>query len=184
MQRKAPGHPYLTRTDRLFFIWLYRMQPNILNSIRIVKPETIVRWHQKGFRLFWSWKSKRGYPGRPKVNIELRALIRQMCRENPLWGAPRIHGELLKLGFDVAQSTVSKYMLRPSKPPSQTWKTFIHNHADSLVAIDFLVVTTIHFKLLYVLIVVAHARRKLIHVAVTTNPTAEWTARQIIEAFP
>ena len=184
MHRKAPGRPHLTRADRLVFTWLYRMQPNILNCIRIVKPETVLRWHRKGFRLFWSWKCKRGHPGRPKVDKELRALIRQLCRENPLWGAPRIHGELLKLGFDIAQSTVSKYMLRPSRPPSQSWKTFLHNHADGLAAIDFFVVPTVSFRLLFVFIVIAHARRKLVHIAVTTNPTAEWTARQIIEACP
>ena len=120
LQRKAPKRLKLTKTDRLLFVWLYRIQPEILETIRIIKPESIVRWHRKGFKFYWNWKSRRGRPGRPKIDKELRALIRQMCRENPLWGAPRIHGELLKLGFNVAQATVSKYMIRSKKPPSQT----------------------------------------------------------------
>lgn len=184
LQRKAPKRLNLTRADRLLFVWLYRIQPEILEKIRIVKPETIIRWHRKGFKLFWQWKSRWRRPGRSKIDRELRALIRQMCRENPLWGAPRIHGELLKLGFDIAQSTVSKYMVRLNKPPSQTWKTFLRNHADGIAAIDFVVVPTINFQLLFVFIVIAHARRRFVHFAITANPTAEWTARQIIEAFP
>ncbi len=184
LQRKAPKRLHLTKVDRFLFVWLYRVHPQILESIRVVKPETVVRWHRKGFKLFWTWKCRNGRFGRPKTDRELRALIRQMCRENPLWGAPRIHGELLKLGFDVAQSTVSKYMIRHPKPPSQSWKTFLRNQADGITATDFFVVPTIRFQLLFVFIVIAHARRRLIHFAVTTNPTAEWTARQIVEAFP
>lgn len=184
LQRKAPKRQSLQRSDRLIFTWLYRIRPEILASIRIVKPETVVRWHRKGFRLFWRWKSRVRGTGRPKINEELRALIRQMCRENPLWGAPRIHGELLKLDFTVAQSTVSKYVVRTRNPPSQTWKTFLSNHADGIAAIDFLVVPTIGFRLLYVFIVISHTRRRFVHFAVTTNPTAQWTARQIVEAFP
>ena len=184
LQRKAPKRLKLTKTDRLLFVWLYRIQPEILETIRIIKPETVVRWHRKGFKFYCTWKSRRGRPGRPKIDGELRSLIRQMCRENTLWGAPRIHGELLKLGFNVTQSTVSKYMARPKKPPSQTWKTFLRNHADGIAATDFFIVPTIRFQLLFVFIVIAHTRRRLIHFAVTTNPTAEWTARQIVEAFP
>ncbi len=184
LQRKAPKRLNLTKADRLLFVWLYRVQPDILNSVRIIKPETVVRWHRKGFKAYWTWKCRRHWPGRPKIDKELRDLIRQMCRENPLWGAPRIHGELLKLGFDVAQSTVAKYMLRPRKPPSQTWRTFLRNHADGIAAVDFFVVPSINFQLLFVFIVISHTRRRLLHFAVTTNPTAEWTARQIVEAFP
>jgi hypothetical protein len=137
---------HLTKVDRLVFVWLYRIQPEILDTIRIIKPESVVRWHRKGFKFYWTWKSRRQRPGRPKVDKELRDLIRQMCRENPLWGAPRIHGELLKLGFDIAQSTVSKYMTRSKKPPSQTWKTFLRNHADGIAATDFFIAPTISFR--------------------------------------
>ncbi len=169
LQRKAPKRLKLTKTDRLLFVWLYRIQPQILVTIRIIKPETVVRWHRKGFKLYWTWKSRRGRPGRPKIDRELRSLIRQICRENPLWGAPRIHGELLKLGFDVAQPTVSKYMIRSKKPPSQTWRTFLRNHADGIAAVDFFVVPSINFQLLFVFIVIAHTRRWLLHFAVTTR---------------
>lgn len=184
LQRKTPKRAKFKRTDRLIFAWLYRIRPEILASIQIVKPETIVRWHKKGFRLFWRWKSQHRGSGRPRIDKDLRALICQMCRENPLWGAPRIHGELLKLGFKIAQSIASKYVVRTRKPPSQTWKTFLGNHADEMAAIDFLVVPTVGFRLLYVFIVIGHTRRQFIHFAVTTNPTARWTARQIVEAFP
>ena len=153
-QRKAPKRLTLTKADRLLFVWLYRIHPQILNSLQIVKPDSIVRWHRKGFKLFWTWKCRHGRLGRPKIDRELRALIRQMCRENPLWGAPRIHGELLKLGFHVAQSTVSKYMIKHPKPPSQSWKTFFRNHADGIAATDFFVVPTIRFQILYVFIVI------------------------------
>jgi putative transposase len=182
--RKAPKRLNLTKADRLLFAWLYRIQPEIISSIQIVKPETVIRWHRQGFRLFWRWKSRGQRVGRPKIDKELRELIRRMSRENLLWGAPRIHGELLMLGFDVAQSTAAKYMIKLRKPPSQTWKTFLHNHADAITAADFFVVPTISFQLLFVFVVIGHVRRRLIHFAVTANPTSEWTARQIIEAFP
>jgi len=171
--RKAPKRLNLTKADRLLFVWLYRIQPEILNSIQIIKPGTVVGWHRQGFRLFWRWKSRGRRLGRPKIDKELRDLIRRMSRENPLWGAPRIHGELLMLGFDVAQSTVAKYMIKLRKPPSQTWKTFLHNHSDAITAADFFVVPTISFQLLFVFIVIGHVRRRLIHFAVTENPTSE-----------
>jgi transposase InsO family protein len=148
-----------------------------------VHPKTLVRWHREGFRIYWRWKS-RSRGGRPKVSGELRALIRQMCSDNPLWGAPRIHGELLKLGFEVSQSTVSKYMPRRPRDPDQNWKIFLRNHMDCTASIDFLVVPTITFKLLFVLVVLSHERRRVVHFGITANPTAEWTARQITEAFP
>ena len=131
--------------------------PNLLNLSCVVRPDTILRWHRAGFRAYWRWKS-RGQPGRPKIGRELRELIRQMSWENRLWGAPRIHGELLKLGFEIAESTVSKYMVRHRGPPSQTWRTFLRNHADSIAAIDLCVVQTVTFDRLFAFIVVGHGR--------------------------
>ena len=155
----------------------------MLNAVTIVQPETIIRWHRAGFRLYWRWKSRsRGGP--PKVPIEIRRLIRDMSVANRLWGAPRIHGELLKLGIEVAQSTVAKYMARSGRGRSQTWKTFLHNHAAGIAAMDILVVPTVGFKLLFVLVILRHQRRRLISLTVTTHPTAEWIAGQITDAFP
>ena len=183
LRRKVRGRVRLTNGDRLFFIKLYRWFPSVLKAITIVRPETLVRWHRAGFRLYWHWKS-RSLGGRPKIAADLRALIRQMSAENPLWGAPRIHGELLKLGFEVAQSSVAKYMVKRCGPPSQGWRTFLRNHAPDIAAMDLFVVPTIGFDLLYVLVIVRLARRNLVWINVTPNPTAEWIARQITEAFP
>jgi len=149
----------------------------------VVRPDTILRWHRAGFRAYWRWKS-RDRVGRPKISAELRQIIRQMSRENGLWGAPRIHGELLKLGFEVAESTVSKYMIPDRGPPSQSWRTFLRNHADAIAAIDLCVVHTVRFERLFALIIMGHGRRQLLWFAVTRQPTAEWLAQQIIEAFP
>jgi carbohydrate kinase (thermoresistant glucokinase family) len=173
----------LTWIDRALFVWLYRGFPRILNAITILRPEMVVRWHRKGFAAFWRWKS-RPLGGRPQIDKEVRDLIRRMSSENPLWGAPHIHGELLKLGFDVAQSTVSKYMVPRRGRPSQTWKTFLHNHADGIASIDLFVVPTIAFEQLFAFLVLGHGRRQLLWFAVTRHPTAEWLARQITEAFP
>ena len=140
-------------------------------------------WHRAGFRCYWRWKSRRR-GGRPQIDTELRALIRLMSMENPLWGAPRIHGELLKLGFEVAQSSVAKYMVKRRGPPSQGWRTFLHNHAPDIAAMDLFVVPTIGFDLLYAYIIVRLDRRELVWISVTAHPTAEWVARQITEAFP
>ena len=156
---------------------------SVLKAITIIRPETLVRWHRAGFRRYWRWKS-RSLGGRPQIDAELRALIRRMSVENPLWGAPRIHGELLKLGFEVAQSSVAKYMVKRRGPPSQGWRTFLRNHAPDIAAMDLFVVPTIGFDLLYVLVIVRLARRDLVWINVTPNPTAEWIARQITEAFP
>jgi transposase InsO family protein len=183
LRRRVPSKPKLAVADRLLFVWLHRLFPSLLNAITIVRPETVIRWHRTGFRLYWRWKS-RSPGGRPKVPIEIRRLIREMSLANRLWGAPRIHGELLKLGFQVAQSTVAKYMLRSGRGRSQTWKTFLHNHAAGIAAMDFLVVPTVGFKLLFVLVILRHQRRRLISLSVTANPTAEWIARQITDAFP
>ena len=160
-----------------------RLWPSLLGAVQVVRPETVLRWHRAGFKMFWRWKS-RHRAGRPRIDRGLRDLIRRMSRENPLWGASRIHGELLMLGFEVAQSTVSKYMARPSKLPSQPWKTFLRNHAEAIAAIDVCVVPTLTFDLLFVFLVLGHGRRWLLWFEVTRHPTAEWLARQITEAFP
>ena len=173
----------LRNLDRLIFVWLYRFFPSILNAITVVKPETVIRWHRRGFRAYWRWKSRRR-GGRPKIDREIRDLIRRMSKENPLWGAPRIHGELLMLGIEVAQSTVARYMTRRQGPPSQGWKTFLRNHAAGIASIDLFVVRTISFKLLYGLVILRHARRRLVSISVTNNPTAEWIAGQVTDAFP
>ena len=155
----------------------------MLNAVSIVQPETVIRWHRTGFRLYWHWKSRfRG--GRPKVPVEIRRLIREMSLANRLWGAPRIHGELLKLGIEVAQSTVAKYMARNGRGRPQTWKTFLRNHAAGVGAMDFLIVPTVGFRLLFVLVILRLERRRLISLSVTDHPTAEWIARQITDAFP
>ena len=183
LRRRLHGRVRLTNHDRWFFIQLYRWFPAILRVLTIMRPETLVRWHRAGFRRYWRWKSRRR-GGRPPVETELRALIRRMSIENPLWGAPRIHGELLKLGFEVAQSSVAKYIVKRRVPPSQGWRTFLRNHAPDISAMDLFVVPTIGFDLLYALVIVRLDRRGLVWINVTTNPTAEWVARQITEAFP
>src|ERR1700694_3069984 len=183
LRRKLKGRARLTNNDRWFFVRLYRWFPSILPVLMIIRPETLVRWHRAGFRRYWRWKScRRG--GRPQIETDLRALIRRMNVENPLWGAPRIHGELLKLGFEVAQSSVAKYMVKRRGPPSQEWRTFLCNHAPDIAAMDLFVVPTIGFSLLYAFVIVHLDRRNLVWINVTTNPTAEWVARQMTEAFP
>ena len=183
LRRRLHGRVRLTNNDRCFFIQLYRWFPSILQVLTIIRPETLVRWHRAGFRCYWRWKS-RPLGGRPQIDTELRALIRRMSVENPLWGAPRIHGELLKLGFEVAQSSVAKYMVKRRGPPSQGWRTFLRNHAPDIAAMDLFVVPTLRFDLLYAFVIVRLDRRDLVWINVTTNPTAEWIARQITEAFP
>jgi transposase InsO family protein len=183
LRRRMPKGPALTNNDRFLFIWLYRWFPSTVGALAIVRPETIIRWHRVGFRAYWRWRSRNSV-GRPKVPAKLRALIGEMSGANPLWGAPRIHGELLKLGFDVAQSTVAKYMVRRRGPPSQSWKTFLLNHAPHITAIDMFVVPTIGFRLLYGLAIIRLERRHLVWINATANPTADWIARQLTEAFP
>ena len=173
--------PQLTATDRLFWVVLSRLWKNWRSSLQVVRPETVVRWHRQGFRRYWAWKS-RHRRGRPAIGTEVRDLIRRMSRANPLWGAPRIHGELLKLGLTVSQATVSKYMPRQRRPPSQVWRTFLKNHAQDLIALDFFTVATATFRVLFVLVGLSHGRRRLRHFNITEHPTAEWTARQLIEA--
>jgi hypothetical protein len=178
LQRKVCGRARLTNNDRWFFVQLYRWFPSILQVLTIIRPETLVLWHRTGFRCYWCWKS-RSLGGRPQIETGLRALIRRMSIENPLWGAPRIHGELLKLGFEVAQSSVAKYMVKRRGPPSQGWRTFLRNHAPNIAAMDLFIVPTMSFDLLYALVIVRLDRRELAWVNVTTNPTAEWIAHQI-----
>ncbi len=139
LNRTAPKRVRFTSFDRLLFVWLYRLWPELLGSVTIVRPETVVRWHRQGFHAFWRWKS-RGVAGRPRIPKQVQDLIREISLVNPLWGAPRIHGELLKLGIEVAQSTVAKYMVKQRRPPSQSWKTFLRNHASGIAAIDLFVV--------------------------------------------
>src|SRR4030088_594716 len=183
LRRRLHGRVRLTNHDRWFFIQLYRWFPSILQVLTIIRPETLVRWHRAGFRRYWRWKS--GPPGgRPQIDTALRVLIQRMSVENPLWGAPRIHGELLKLGFEVAQSSVAKYMVKRRGPPSQEWRIFLRNHAPDIAAMDLFVVPTISFDLLYAFVIVRLGRRDLVWINVTPNPTPEWIARQITEAFP
>src|SRR5215475_1460225 len=174
----------ISTKDRLFWVWLSRIWSEWRVPLLIVKPDTVIGWHRKGFRLFWTKLSRRKIGGSPSANSQIRAMIKQMTQANPLWGAPRIHGELLKLGIDISERTVSRLMPKNRKPPSQTWRTFLDNHFWELVSIDFLTVPTATFRVLYVLVVLAHDRRRVVHFNVTEHPTADWTAHQIVEAFP
>jgi putative transposase len=173
--------PRLSAMDRMFWVLLSRLWTSWRHSLLVVRPQTVVGWHRQGFRRYWAWKSWRR-SGRPAISADLRDLIRRMSSVNPLWGAPRIHGELLKLGITVSQATVSKYMLRPRRPPSQAWRTFLTNHARDLIALDFFTVPTATFRVLFVLVMLTHSRRRLVHFNMTEHPTAEWTARQLLEA--
>src|SRR5579883_269102 len=173
----------LRAADRVLWVWLSRLWQGWRFTIRIVKPDTVIAWSQKGFRLYWRWKS-RARQGRPCAVRKVRNLIRKMSLANPGWGAPRIHGELLKLGIDIGETTVAKYLVRPKRPPSQSWKTFLINHAQQLASIDFFVVPTVTFRLFFVFLVLSHDRRRVLHFGVTAHPTPEWTAQQLRHAFP
>jgi transposase InsO family protein len=181
--RRTPLRVRLRGSDRALLVWMTRLWPSLLGAAQVVQPETILRWHRAGFEAFWRWKSRKR-AGRPKIDRGLRDLIRRMSKENPVWGASRIHGELLMLGFEVAQSTLSKYMMWGGAPPSQSWKTFLRNHAQAIAAIDLCVVPTLTFERLFAFLVLGHGRRQLLWFEVTRHPTAEWLARQITEAFP
>ena len=182
--QRSVKRPKLTPADRFFWARLSQFWMAWRSALVIVKPETVIGWHRKGFRLWWTWKVRCGQRGRPPISKEVRKLIRRMSRENPLWGAPRIHGELLKLGIDIGETSVSKYMGRHRSPPSQTWRTFLENHVKTTVSIDFFTVPTIGFQVLYVFLVLAHDRRRILYFNVTAHPTAEWTGQQLREAFP
>ena len=183
--KRSGKRSQLRASDRLFWIMLCRFWSNWQEPLIVVKPETVIRWHRKGFKLFWKFKSRRKGPGRPPISPEIRDLILKMANANPLWGAPRIHGELLKLGIEISERTVSNLMhRRKPKPPSQTWRTFMKNHMASMVSIDFFTAPTATFRILFVLVILSHSRRQIVHFNVTTTPTAMWTAQQIVEAFP
>jgi len=173
----------LTALDRALWAWLARRWRGWRSALQVVQPATVLAWHRHGFRLYWTWKSRHRI-GRPAVSPDVRTLIRDMSTANPLWGAPRLHGELLKLGISVSESTVAKYMRRHPRPPSQTWRTFLTNHASQIMAADLFVVPTVTFRLLFVLVILAHDRRRIVHLAVTEHPTAAWTAQQLRNAFP
>jgi putative transposase len=182
LQRNART-PRLRPTDRALWAILSRILPDWRHHLTIVQPDTVIRWHRAGWRLYWRWRSDPG-GGRPKVSEDVRALIRRMSLENPLWGAPRIHGEMLKLGYDICESTIARYMVRQPGTPNQTWQTFIRNHITEIAAIDFFTVPTVTFKTLYVVVVLSLDRRRIVHFNVTASPSAEWTSLQLIQAFP
>src|SRR5208337_5131287 len=184
LHRKRPGRAWLRQGDRLLWAWLYRAWPSCLKVMVLVKPTTVVQWHLQGFRRYWRWRSCSSRVGRPGVNREVRDLIRQMSVANPLWGAPRIHGEMLKLGIEVSQATVGRHMVQRHGPPSPTWRAFLSNQIDGIAAIYMFVVATAAFRLLYVSVILSHARRKILHLNGTRHPTAGWLSRQITEAFP
>jgi putative transposase len=182
--RRTVKRPSIRPEDRILWSWLSRRWARWREVLVFVQPETVIAWQRKRFRDHWTRMGRAGKPGRPLISEEIRELIRKVSGANPLWGTPRIVGELGKLGIKVAKSTVDKYRVRSGKTPSPTWKTFLKNHVNDLVSIDFFIVPTIRFKLLFVLIVLAHPRRKVLHFNVTENPTAQWTGQQIVEAFP
>lgn len=182
--QRSVCRPRLKATDRWFWVLLSRTWEDWRSALVIVKPNTVLAWHRKAFRLFWIWKIRHGKKGRPALSKEVRCSIRRMSHENPGWGAPRIHGELLKLGIDIGETSVSKYLVRSRKPPSQTWRTFLTNNVSGLVSVDFFTVPTIRFQVLYIFLVLAHERRRIVHFAVTAHPTAARTAQQLREAFP
>jgi transposase InsO family protein len=182
LQRKSPKRLVFSNIDRLVLVSLYRISPKVIDALKILKPATVIAWHRAGFRAYWRWKSRpRG--GRPTASNEVRKLIREISTANPLWGAPRIHGELLKLGINVGQTTVAKYMARKRRPPSQDWKTFLRNHANGIAAMDMFVVPTVSFRLLYGLLILQHARRELVWLGVTAHPSAAWIVQQLREAY-
>jgi transposase InsO family protein len=182
LQRKSPKRVALNSIDRLVLVGLYSLAPGVIDALKIIRPETLLRWHRAGFRAYWRWKSRpRG--GRPRIAADIRRLIREMSIANPLWGAPRIHGELLKLGIDVGQTTVAKHMAKGRRPPSQGWKTFLRNHADGIASMDLFLVPTLSFQLLYGFLILRHSRRELLWLDVTAHPSAEWIARQLTEAY-
>jgi putative transposase len=182
LNREKP-RPKLKNSDRMFLIFASKILSRWRDVLVIVKPETLIGWHRKGFKLFWRLKSRRR-TGRPKILREVRDLIQRMSSENPTWGSPHIEGELFKLGYTVRKSTIEKYMVRTPKPPSQNWPTFLRNHARDIVACDFFTVPTIWFTTLHVLIFIEHARRRIVHFNISRSPCSEWTARQLTNAFP
>ena len=181
--RQQLKRPRLKTRERAFWVFLSRIWSHWRSCLLIVQPDTVVRWHKQGFKLYWRWKS-RSKPGRPNIDAEIRKLIRRMSRENPIWGTPRIRSELRLLGYEASKATVDKYRVRHRRPPSQTWRTFLDNHVRDIVAVDFFTVPTATFRILFCFIVLRHDRRMVVHFNVTAHPTAKWTAQQVVEAFP
>jgi putative transposase len=182
--KQSIKRPTLRPTDRLFWVWLSRLWPGWQEALAFVQPRTVIAWQKKRFRDYWRRVSQQGKPGRPAIAKEVRELIQDMWRSNPLWGSPRIVGELRKLGINVAKSTVEKYRPRSQKPSSPTWKALLNNHVKDIVACDFFIVPTVTFQVLFVYIILDHERRRIVHFNITEHPTAQWTAQQIVEAFP
>jgi putative transposase len=178
------SRPKLRPTDRLLWVWLSRLWSGWQQALAFVQPRTVLAWQKKRFRDHWGRLSQNGNPGRPAIAKEVQELIQDMWRSNPLWGSPRIVGELQKLGIHVAKSTVEKYRPKERQPPSPTWKAFLSNHVKDIMACDFFTVPTVAFRVLFVFIILAHERRRIVHFNVTEHPTAQWTAQQIVEAFP
>ena len=181
---RTKKRPQLRSTDRLFWVLLAKGWRDWRSALIIVQPDTVVRWHRQWLRRHWTRLSQRRSPGRPSTSSAISALVSTMTIANPLWGAPRIHGELAKLGITVSERTVSRLLRRPGRPPSQTWRTFLTNHVATLVSMDFFTVPTLTGRVLFVLVLLNHQRRRIIHVNITEHPTAVWTAQQMIEAFP
>jgi hypothetical protein len=182
--KRRKGVPGLKRKDRVFWVVLSRIWAPWRQALHRVNGDTVVGWQRKGFRIYWTRISQRKYWGRRQASSEVSALIQRMAIANPFWGAPRIHGELLKLGMEISERAVSRPMPKHRKPPSQTWKAFLNNPVQGLVSVDFFTVPTVNFRVLFVFAVLAHHRRCVVHFNVTEHPTAAWTTQQILEAFP
>jgi len=186
-KRRQP-RPKLHRSDRLFWVLLRRLWSDWSDALTLVKPDTVVSWHRAGYRLFWRWRSRQRRPGRPKVPEEARNLIRRMRTENPTWGAPRIHGELLLLGFEISEPTVSRYLQRLKRTPEESkakqWLAFLNNHREVIAAFDFFTIPTLSFRTLYCFFAIEHGRRRILHFNVTLHPTSDWIVQQLREAFP
>jgi putative transposase len=182
--KRKKGVPRLKEKDRVFWVVLSRIWPAWREAMHLVKVDTVVSWQRKAFRIYWARISQRKSGGRPQASSDVRGLIKQMATANPYWGAPRIHRELLKLGIEISERTVSRQIPKYRKPPSQTWRAFLNNHVRDLVSVDFFTVPTVSFRVLFVFVVLAHHRRRIVHFNVTEHPTAGWTGQQMVEAFP
>ena len=184
--KRGTKRAHLRRSDRLFWVLLRLAWPQWSNPLLIVNPDTVIRWHRKGFRLYWRFRSRRKRVGRPVTRCEVRAALQTMARENPTWGAPRIHGELLKLGFEISERTVSRYLSRMPRRDgvAQLWRTFLKNHQELIAGMDFFTVITANFRVLYCLFLIRYDRREITHFNVTDHPTGEWVVQQLREAFP
>jgi putative transposase len=182
--QRTVKRPQLRGGDRFLWELSSRSWEGWRNPLTFVQPETVIRWHREGLRIYWRWKSRPKRSGRPKVANEIRELIGQMSEANPLWGAPHIHGELLKLGIEISQAAVYKYMIRKRKPPLLNWRTFLENHANDIVSIAFFTVPTVTFRVLFVFVMLSNVRRRVIHFNVTAVPNGAWTGQRMVEAFP